>query len=97
MGLQAGQQVNYVTPDGENQKTFEIDEQAANVMGFHPASDASRPLHQEARQHFIWLASWVKANVPAGREQSLAFTHLQTALMFVNAGVAINLAPLGDD
>lgn len=83
--------------EGKGYKPFKEDFDVRNAFGFHPASAESRPLHEEARKHFIWLGSWVKANVPQGREQSLAITKLQEALMFSNAGIAINLAPLGED
>jgi hypothetical protein len=95
VGLKAGDVTNY-SHNGEV-KAFEIDEQVANICGFHPATDESRPLHEETRQHFIWLMSWVKAYVPVGREQSIAITKLQEALWATNAAIAINLAPLGDD
>ena len=88
--------VTYVKPNGDS-STFDIDEAVENSFGFHPATDESRELHIEARQHFIWLGSWCKANLPAGREQAVVITKLQEALMFTNASIAINLAPLGSD
>lgn len=76
---------------------IEIDPESANRLGFHPASDESRPLHQQVRRHFMWLDTWVKENVPAGREQSLARTALQEASLWSNAAIATNLAPLKVD
>lgn len=68
--------------------------ESAERLGFHPASDDSRPLHQQVRRHFMWLDSWILDNVPEGREQSLARTALQEASLFCNAAIATNLAPL---
>jgi hypothetical protein len=36
------------------------------------------------------FAQLIDSFCPAGREKSLAFTHLQTAVMFANAAIAIN-------
>ena len=66
-------------------------------LGFHPASEQSRPLHQQVRRHFMWLDSWIQENVPSGREQALARTALQEASLWSNAGIACNLAPLEID
>ena len=76
---------------------IKIDPESANRLGFHPASDASRPLHIQVRRHFMWLDTWIKENVPPGREQSLARTALQEASLWSNAGIAINLAELKID
>ncbi len=74
----------------------EIDEWV-NRMGYHKANDVTVPLHRELRQDFIHVAEMVIRKVPAGRERSLALTSLQEALMWANAGVAINLAPIALD
>ena len=71
-----------------------INPDSAQRLGFHPASDDSRPLHQQVRRHMMWLDSWVLENVPAGREQALARTALQEASLWCNAGIACNLADL---
>lgn len=65
-----------------------------NDFGFHPATEVSRPLHEESRRNFHGLAVWIVNNVPEGREQSLCLTALQEAAMWSNAGIACNLAPL---
>lgn len=72
----------------------ELLERVGNDFGFHPATEVSRPLHEESRQKFLALAEWVVLNVPNGREQSLCLTALQEAAMWSNAGIACNLAPL---
>ena len=69
----------------------------ANRMGYHKATDVTVPLHRELRQDFIHVAEMVIRKVPAGRERSLALTSLQQALMWANAGVAIEIAPLALD
>lgn len=80
-----------------------IEEQAgevavwANKMGYHKATEVTVPLHRELRQDFIHVAEMVIRKVPQGRERALALTHLQEALMWSNAGVAIELAPLAED
>ena len=69
----------------------------ADRMGYHKANDTTVPLHQGLRQDFIHVAEMVIRSVPPGRERSLALTALQESLMWANAGVAINLAPLALD
>jgi hypothetical protein len=66
----------------------------ANRMGYHKANETTLPLHRELREDFTHVAEMVIRKVPAGRERSLALTALQEALMWANAGVAIELAPL---
>jgi hypothetical protein len=68
-----------------------------NRMGYHKANEVTVPLHRELRHDFIHVAEMVIRKVPAGRERSLALTSLQDALMWSNAGVAINLAPIALD
>jgi hypothetical protein len=80
----------------EDEMVAEIAEWA-NRMGYHKANEVTVPLHRELRQDFIHVAEMVIRKVPQGRERALALTHLQTALMWANAGVAIELAPLALD
>lgn len=72
-------------------------EEWANRMGYHKATPDTVPIHRELREDFIHAAEMVIRKVPPGRERSLALTHLQESLMWANAGVAINLAPLALD
>lgn len=65
-----------------------------NRFGYHPATEATKALHAEIRQGFIYMAAALVASIPAGREQALALTALQEAMMWANAGVACNLAPV---
>jgi hypothetical protein len=74
----------------------ELDEWA-NRMGYHKANETTLPRHRELRQDYLHLAEMVLRKVPASRERALALTALQESLMWANAGVAINLAPLALD
>lgn len=57
-------------------------------MGFHPATDATRPVFEANRAAVIELAEQWDETLPAGRELAEALTCLQTALMWANAAVA---------
>jgi len=65
-----------------------------NRFGFHPATNQTRPLHEESREAFTDLAHWVNETLPEGREKSLCLTAIQEAAMWSNAAIACNLAPL---
>jgi hypothetical protein len=65
-------------------------------MGYHPATAATIPLYEENRARVVALACYWDTHLPAGRELALALTELQSALMWANAAVACNLAPLED-
>jgi hypothetical protein len=72
---------------------FEVTtEDIQNRFGFHPATDETRPMHQEIRACFTEFADFLNERLPAGREKSLALTALQEAAMWSNAAVACNLA-----
>lgn len=65
-----------------------------NRFGFHPATDETKPLHQEVRALFVETATKLNELVPAGREQALVLTSLEEASFWANAGIARVLAPL---
>lgn len=65
-------------------------------MGYHPATAATIPLYEENRARFVQLACYLDQNLPAGRELAESLTNLQQSLMWANAAVACNLAPLED-
>lgn len=65
-------------------------------MGYHPATAATIPLYEENRARFVELACYLDQHLPAGRELAETLTTLQSALMWANAAVACNLAPLED-
>lgn len=71
--------------------------EVVNRLGYHPATEQTKELHAGMRQLFIYSACAVLAAVPAGREQSLALTALQEAMMWANAGIACNLAPVNTE
>lgn len=60
---------------------------------FHGATPITKVKHSEARARMRTLALWVLDNVPASRERSLALTHLQSAMMWSNAAIAIHTEP----
>lgn len=65
-------------------------------LGYHPATEQTIPLHEEARARFVALACWMDETLPAGRDLAEAHTQLQHTLWAVNATIACNLAPLED-
>jgi hypothetical protein len=75
----------------------ELNARIDNDFGFHPATDESRPRHEEVRKSFKALAHRMTQVVPAGRQQSLMLTALQEAAMWANAGIACELAPLEEE
>lgn len=64
-------------------------------LGFHPGTPETAPKYAANRAAAIGLALHFDANLPPGREAALAQTAVQEALMWANAAVACNLAPLG--
>lgn len=55
---------------------------------YHAADAAKALRHQEVRSALKEMARMVLELVPAGREQSLALTALEEAMMWANAGIA---------
>lgn len=68
----------------------------AHRFAFHPATtQEKRDEHTSVRQTMHRAAELVVERVPAGREQSLAVTALEEAMMWANAGIA-RARPAGD-
>lgn len=65
-------------------------------LGYHPATEATIPLYEDSRARVLELACHWDETLPPGRELALALTALQEGLMWANAAVACNLAPLED-
>lgn len=59
-----------------------------NRFRFHPATEATAPIHANLRDAYRTLAHHVAAQTPDGRHQNLALTALQESLMWANAAVA---------
>ena len=66
-------------------------------LGFHPGTPETAPLYQANREGAIDLAMDWDFRLPDSREKSLALTAIQEALMWANAAIATNLAPLGPE
>ncbi|AOE43764.1 hypothetical protein SEA_BANTAM_75 [Gordonia phage Bantam] len=58
---------------------------------FHPATTIEkRNDHASIRETLKHVAHFIDANVPPGREKSLAITHLEEAMFWGNAAIARN-------
>lgn len=69
-------------------KLVDVDE-LANRFAYHPPlSITRRQAHENVRGQVGRLAQFIAATVPAGREQALAITKLEEAMMWANAGLA---------
>lgn len=61
----------------------------ANRFAFHPADTESRvEAHEQVRAEAYAFAASLADLVPPGRERSLAFTAIEEAMMWGNAGIA---------
>lgn len=56
----------------------------------HPPKGETGALLDEVTRRCIELGHFLVDNVPAGREQSLALTHLEQLSMWAKAGIARN-------
>lgn len=66
-----------------------IDEsEIARRFAFHQPESWQIQVMNELRAKCHELASLVAARVPPGREQALAITHIESAMMIANAGVS---------
>lgn len=60
-----------------------------NRFNYHPPKDEkTKQLHEDVRYRCGSVALWADANVPDGREKSLAITYLEMAMMWLNAALA---------
>lgn len=67
----------------------------ANRFAFHPAATAEkRDAHTSIRQRCRQLADGLNAELPDGREKSLAITRLEEVMFWGNAALA-RTAPAG--
>lgn len=65
-------------------------------LGYHPATAETIPLYEANRAAAVAWACHIDRTCPPGRELALALTAAQESLMWANAAVACNLAPLED-
>jgi hypothetical protein len=61
-----------------------------SIFIYHPPTEAQALIYVEIRKAARNLALDILQWVPASAEQTLAIRHLQQAVMFANAGVAIH-------
>jgi hypothetical protein len=72
--------------------TMPVDQDELNKRFDHhpPKDDDTIHRHEEIRRHGKMFAYAVTQLVPAGREQSMALTDIEDAVMHANAGIARN-------
>jgi pyridoxine 5'-phosphate synthase PdxJ len=63
-------------------------EDIANRFTYHPPDDARRVQHEDIRQLLLEDAQYLNANLPEGREKSLAITKLEEVMFWSNAAIA---------
>jgi len=63
-------------------------------LGYHPATAETIPLYEGNRAAAVAYARHLDRTCPPGRELALALTAVQESLMWANAAVACELAPL---
>lgn len=57
---------------------------------YHAPKPGQTERYEGMRNYAKHLAKVIDSYCPASREKALALTHLQTAVMFANAAIAIN-------
>jgi hypothetical protein len=97
-----GTNVDPATPTKAAKETFKseipdvqrelfLDPDLEKRFNFHPANTKEKKeAHERVRGICKDVAYFIKSNVPPGREQSLALTHLEEVMMWANAGIARN-------
>lgn len=63
-------------------------EDIANRFTFHAPDQAKALQHAAVRNGVLSLADWLNAELPEGREKSLAMTHLEEVTFWANAAIA---------
>lgn len=66
----------------------EVARDLTNRFSYHPPKGTQRERYEYLRSKFKALAFEVMVHVPPGRERSKAFSDLQSAGMWANAGIA---------
>lgn len=57
---------------------------------YHPPKEGQRERYELIREHGHALATLIGNHCPASRERSLAWTHIEEAVMQANAAIARN-------
>ena len=65
-------------------------EQIENNFIYHAPKDGQTEKYQEIRDKLKEAAILINDACPESREKSLAFTHLENAMMWANASIARN-------
>lgn len=61
-----------------------------NIYKYHSPKPGQTETYQTIRQMAKELAELIDIHCPDSREKSVAFTHLETAVMWANASIARN-------
>jgi len=61
-----------------------------NIYQYHSPKPGQNDKYEAIRAKAKELAEMVEALCPPSREQSVAFTHIETAVMWANASIARN-------
>lgn len=61
-----------------------------NIFVYHPANESQVERYESLRAEAKSLTHTILSHTPKSREQSLAITSLQQAIMWANAAIAIN-------
>lgn len=62
----------------------------ANTFTYHKPHGGQPQRYEAIREAARYFAALIVDNTPASREQSVALTNLQQAVMWANAAIAIN-------
>ena len=65
-------------------------EDLLNRFTYHAPKDGQTERYQTIRAQGLHLAQTIVAETPPSREQSLALTHIEDAVMWANAAIARN-------
>lgn len=65
-------------------------EQIENAFTYHAPKGDQSQRYEAIRARAKELAAFIYENTPVSREQSLALTQLETAIMWANAAIARN-------
>ena len=59
-----------------------------HIYKYHAPKDGQNQKYEAIRAKAKELALLIEAECPEGRERSVAFTHIEAAVMWANAGIA---------